>query len=431
MAARNQRSLPSLRLWLQSTTLLAVIAGYALLLGVNRSLNQAQRLEDHRQLVEALQSSASALEQAQQADAAFGLVVQLEPAATEQAALQFQQGGRTWLESRTLLQAAGDGERLLVLRQEITESIQRQQQFQLLLIASAGSSLLLTALLLRIVLWRGLVLPLQQLNGQVNQLKADTLAQSMLEPGEQPRELQPLALAFNDLQRRLADAWQQERSFVDGVAHELRTPISVISAQAQQWQQRPSPKTDGPAALIAAEATRMGRLLQVLLELARSDNGRLQLVMQPHDPEDVLLIAYERLSSLAPDRLQLAMPSSTVLPPIQVDQDRLQQCLASLVDNALIYGEGPIPLWAESIGGHVVLHVQDHGPGIPAAEREKVMQRFQRGTTATGTRGSGLGLALVQQLVALMNGELRISDAAAGGADLQLWFKASALPPAP
>ena len=104
----------------------------------------------------------------------------------------------------------------------------------MLLIASAGSSLLLTALLLRVVLWRGLVLPLQQLNGQVNELKADTLAQSMLEPGEQPRELQPLALAFNDLQRRLADAWQQERSFVDGVAHELRTPISVISGHAQQ-----------------------------------------------------------------------------------------------------------------------------------------------------------------------------------------------------
>ena len=428
---RNERSLPSLRLWLQSTTLLAVIAGYALLLGVNRSLNQAQRLEDHRQLVEALQSSASALEQAQQADAAFGLVVQLEPAATEQAALQFQQGGRTWLESRTLLQTAGDGARLLVLRQDITESIQRQQQFQLLLIASAGSSLLLTALLLRIVLWRGLVLPLQQLNGQVNELKADTLAQSMLEPGEQPRELQPLALAFNDLQRRLADAWQQERSFVNGVAHELRTPISVISGHAQQWQQLAGVNPHGPAALIAAEAARMGRLLQVLAQLARSDNGRLQLVMQRHDPEDVLLIAYERLRSLAPDRLQLAMPSTSLLPPIQMDQDRLQQCLASLVDNALIYGEGPIQLSAESIGSHVVLHVRDDGPGIPAAERKNVIQRFQRGTTATGTRGSGLGLALVQQLVALMNGELRIADAAGGGADLQLWFRASGLPPAP
>ena len=431
MAVRNQRSLPSLRLWLQSTTLLAVIAGYALLLGVNRSLNQAQRLEDHRQLVEALQSSASALEQAQQADAAFGLVVQLGPAGADQAPLQLQQDGRTWLESRTLLQTAGDVERLLVLRQDITESIQRQQQFQLLLIASAGSSLLLTALLLRVVLWRGLVLPLQQLNLQVNELKADTLAQSMLEPGEQPRELQPLALAFNDLQRRLADAWQQERSFVDGVAHELRTPISVISGHAQQWQQLAGVTPHGPVALIAAEATRMGRLLQVLAELARSDSGRLQLNLQPLDPEDALLMAYERLSSLASDRLQLAMPSSSALPPIQVDQDRLQQCLAALIDNALAYGEGLIQLSAESIGGHVALHVQDHGPGIPEQERDRVIQRFQRGSTATGTRGSGLGLALVQQLVALMDGELRIADAEAGGADLQLWFRASGLPPAP
>ena len=342
MAVHNQRLLPSLRLWLQSTTLLAVIAGYALLLGVNRSLNQAQRLDDHRQLVETLRTSGSALEQAQQADAAFGLVAQLVPAGAEQAPLQFQQGGRTWLESRTLLQRAGDVERTLVLRQDITESLQRQQQFQLLLIASAGSSMLLTALLLRVVLWRGLVLPLQQLNGQVNELKADTLAQVLLEPAEQPRELQPLALAFNDLQRRLADAWQQERSFVDGVAHELRTPISVISGHAQQLQQLAGFSAPGPVALIAAEAPRMGRLLQVLAELARSDSGRLQLVLQTHDPDDVLLMAYERLSSLTADRLQLAVPASELLPSIQVDQDRLQQCLAALVDNAMAYGEGVV-----------------------------------------------------------------------------------------
>ena len=431
MAAGNQRSLPSLRLWLQSTTLLAVIAGYALLLGVNRSLNQAQRLDDHRQLVETLRTSGSALEQAQQADAAFGLVAELEPAGEEQAPLRLQRRGRTWLESRTLLRTAGDVERTLVLRQDITESLQRQQEFQLLLIASAGSSLLLTALLLRVVLWRGLVLPLQQLNGQVNELKADTLAQVLLEPAEQPRELQPLALAFNDLQRRLADAWQQERSFVDGVAHELRTPISVISGHAQQLQQLAGFSGHGPVALIAAEAARMGRLLQVLAELARSDSGRLQLVFQPHDPEDALLMAYERLSSLASDRLQLAMPAPAALPSIQVDQDRLQQCLASLIDNALAYGEGVIELSAESLDGHVVLHVLDHGPGIPEQERDRVIQRFQRGTTATGSRGSGLGLALVQQLVALMDGELRIADAEGGGADLQLWFKASGLPPAP
>jgi signal transduction histidine kinase len=309
--------------------------------------------------------------------------------------------------------------------------VQRQDLFQALLIASAGSSVLLTALLLRLVLWRGLVLPLQQLNDQIIDLKADSLGQAVMNQRDQPRELQPVALAFNDLQHRLAAAWLQERSFVDGVAHELRTPISVISGHAQQLQQQGESSSTASVALIAAEAERMGRLLQVLLDLARHDSGRLQLVLQSHDPEDALLMAYERLSSLASDRLQLAMPAPAALPSIQVDQDRLQQCLASLVDNALIYGEGPIQLSAESLGGHVVLHVQDHGPGIPEQERDRVIQRFQRGTTATGSRGSGLGLALVQQLVALMDGELRIADAEGGGADLQLWFKTSGLPPAP
>ena len=431
MAARNQRSLPSLRLWLQSTSLLAVIAGYALLLGVNRSVNQAQRLEDHRQLVEDLRSSASALEQVQQADAAFGLIAELEPAGAEQVPLQFQRGGRTWLESRNLLQKPGDSPQILVLRQDITESLQRQQQFQLLLIASAGSSVLLTALLLRVVLWRGLVLPLQQLNDRISDLKADSLGHVVMNQRDEPQELQPVALAFNDLQHRLAAAWQQERSFVDGVAHELRTPISVISGHAQQLQQQGESSSTASAALIAAEAERMGQLLQVLLDLARHDSGRLQLAMQPLDPEDALLMAFERLNPLASDRLQLAVPALAALPSIQVDQDRLQQCLASLINNAMAYGEGVIQLSAELIGGHVVLHVQDHGPGIPELERSKVMQRFQRGTTASGTRGSGLGLALVQQLVALMDGVLRIADAEGGGADLQLWFKASGLPPAP
>ena len=429
MAARNQRSLPSLRLWLQSTSLLAVIAGYALLLGVNRSVNQAQRLEDHRQLVEDLRSSAFALEQVQQADAAFGLIVELESAGAEQAPLRRQKGGRTWLESRNLLKQAGKSPQILVLRQDITESLQRQQQFQLLMIASAGSSVLLTALLLRVVLWRGLVLPLQQLNDQITDLKADSLGQAVMNQRDQPQELQPVALAFNDLQHRLAAAWLQERSFVDGVAHELRTPISVISGHAQQLQQQGESPSTASVALIAAEAERMGQLLQVLLDLARHDSGRLQLVLQSHDPEDALLMAYERLSSLTSDRLQLAVPALAALPSIRVDQDRLQQCLASLIDNAMVYSEGVIQLSAELIGGHVVLHVQDHGPGIPGPERSKVMQRFQRGTTASGTRGSGLGLALVQQLVVLMNGELRIADAAGGGADLQLWFRASGLPP--
>ena len=206
----------------------------------------------------------------------------------------------------------------LLLRQDVTESIQRQRQFQWLLVASAGSSVLLTASLLRAVLWRGLLLPLDQLNSKVTALQADSLGRSLIDPASQPLELQPMAQAFNDLQRRLALAWQQERSFVDGVAHELRTPISVISGHLQQWQQDPAASHQLP--LLAAEVDRMTQLLQVMLELARGDAGRLQLDRHSLDPEELLLLAFERLQPLASARLQLNPPAAQPLPAIWVDR---------------------------------------------------------------------------------------------------------------
>ena len=227
----------------------------------------------------------------------------------------------------------------MLLRQDVTESIQRQRQFQWLLVASAGSSVLLTASLLRAVLWRGLLLPLDQLNSKVTALQADSLGRSLIDPASQPLELQPMAQAFNDLQRRLALAWQQERSFVDGVAHELRTPISVISGHLQQWQQDPAASHQLP--LLAAEVDRMTQLLQVMLELARGDAGRLQLDRHSLDPEELLLLAFERLQPLASARLQLNPPAAQPLPEIWVDSDRIQQCLAALVHNALAYSQGP------------------------------------------------------------------------------------------
>ena len=159
----------------------------------------------------------------------------------------------------------------------------------------------------------------------------------------------------------------------------------------------------GPVALIAAEAARMGRLLRVLAELARSDSGRLQLKLQPHDP-DVLLMAYERLSSLA-DRLQLAMPRR--LSPSFRWMDRLQQCLAALVDNALAYGEGLVHFRLNR-SAPCRIACSRPWPWYPEQERDRVIQRFQRVDRHRHPR-RGLGLALVQQLVSLMDGELRIA----------------------
>jgi signal transduction histidine kinase len=175
----------------------------------------------------------------------------------------------------------------------------------------------------------------------------------------------------------------------------------------------------------------MGELVRVLLDFARSDSGRLQLELASMDPEALVLEAYERLIALAPSRIRLAPPASELLPWISVDRKRLQQCFAALVDNALKFSTAPVTLSVELAQGSVVFHVLDSGPGIPKQERERVLERFARGSSSVGTRGSGIGLATVELLMQAMEGELLIGDAPSGGADMQLRFTALDLPPGP
>ena len=167
----------------------------------------------------------------------------------------------------------------------------------------------------------------------------------------------------------------------------------------------------------------------MLLDFARSDSGRLQLELASMDPEALVLEVYERFLPLAPSRIRLAEPTSELLPVIHVDRERLQQCFAALVDNALKFSTAAVTLSVELAQGFVVLHVIDSGPGIPMQERERVLERFARGSSSIGTRGSGIGLATVALLMQAMQADLLIADAASGGADMQLRFKPSARPP--
>lgn len=428
------RSLPSLRVWLQSTSLLAVVAGYTALFAFGSSLADAERLERHQRLVNQISNGLSTGELSLPLPQGFGVQVDFVSAdsSDESPTLRLVDGSY-WLTSRSALPSLAASNALMEVRQNITASIQSQRRDQLLLIAAAGMSLLLVSLLFRLVLWRGLIRPLESLAGDLSRLSADSLGKRTLDPVGQSRELQPIVEAFNQLQARLAEAWLRERRFVDGVAHELRTPITVISGHAQSLQLELSEESQAKLALIAAEAKRLGELVTVMLDLARSDAGRLTLELETLDPELVVLDAYERLQALEPNRLRLAPPSEGEMPRIIADAERLQQCLAALVDNAFCYSAGAVELAASASasGDSVTLHVCDQGPGIPEGERAQVLERFVRGSTSIGTRGSGIGLATVNLLMEAMQGELLIGDGTGGGADLKLRFKTSDSPPVP
>ena len=426
------RSFPSLRVWLQSTSLLAVVAGYTALFAFGSFLADAERVERHLRLVNQIRNGLSTGELSFPLPEGFGVHVALVPPDSHHASPTLRLvDGSYWLTSRSTLPSLGSSNVLLEVQQNITASIQSQRRDQLLLIAAAGMSLLLVSLLFRLVLWRGLIKPLQSLTGDLSRLSADSLGQRTLDPVGQSRELQPIVEAFNQLQARLAEAWQRERCFVDGVAHELRTPITVISSHAQSLQLDFSEESQEQLALIAAEAERMGDLVTAMLDLARSDAGRLTLELKPLNPELILLDAYERLHAFAQDRLRLAPPSKGEMLRITADAERLHQCLAALVDNALLYSKRVVELSVSTSGDVVILHVCDQGPGISEGERSQVLERFVRGSTAIGTRGSGIGLAMVKLLMEAMQAELLIADALGGGADMQLRFKILAPPPAP
>ena len=409
-----------------------MVAGYSLLFAVSRGFVESERLDRHQQLVASLSQGLRdgrvtlPLPQGLGVEAHWANNGFADPAQTTRTA-----DGRVWLISRTRLSAQSQYAPVLEVRQDITASVQRSQRDLLLLIAVACASMLLTSALLRLVIWRGLLQPLRGFARELEQLEADSLGAQILDPAQQPSELLPIVEAFNQLQIRLAAAWQRERRFVDGVAHELRTPITVISSHAQRLQAAPSQNSPAALALIAAEAKRLGQLIAVMLDFARVDAGRLVLVVDDLDPEALVLQAFERLQGLAPERLQIAPSVKGDLPCIRADADRVHQCLAALVDNALRYSEGFVQLGVSASLTGITLHVRDQGPGIPFAERDQVVERFARGSTATGTQGSGLGLAIVNDLMRAMQAELLIGDAPGGGADMQLRFKLWDHPPAP
>jgi two-component system, OmpR family, sensor kinase len=421
----------SLRLWLQSSTLVAVLAGYGLLLVVGAGLMTLERRQAHNQLVEALVASlrngtAAEGEQALARYRPLGIQAWLEP---PQPAVPIQQLGRgslRWLQSSTPLELENGQSFNLLVRQNVSQSLQRQRQLLLLLLAAAGLASLFTSALLRPVLQRGLVAPIQALCHRLQAITAPLPADApLLPPQEQPAELRPIAAAFGALQQRLATAWERERSFSDGAAHELRTPITLISGQAQSLLRQPLPDPQRQAvAAIMREAQHMGQLVGQLLDLSRQDGGRLQLLLRPLEAEALVLEAFDRLRPLAPRRLLLAPASAAEPPPpLQADRERLLQCLSALVDNALRYApSGPVELalsWDERA---VVWHVRDRGPGVQAEERQRIFARFVRGSAAlhADTRGSGLGLALVALLMEAMGGTVAVADHVGGGADFQL-----------
>ncbi|MDG4811093.1 HAMP domain-containing sensor histidine kinase [Micromonospora sp. WMMD1120] len=235
-----------------------------------------------------------------------------------------------------------------------------------------------------------------------------------LDPAVDP-DLTRLSSSFNQMVDRLAHRIERDRRFAADVSHELRSPLQTLAAAASVLARRrehQDERTALAAGLVADEIDRFQRLVNDLIDLARSDQAADRASV------DVAALARDACHALdLPDSIVHLAPATPAT--WRIDRRRIAQILANLLDNAVTYGGGPTSVLLSRDGSAGVIEVDDEGPGVPVEDRKMIFERFVRGRAAH-TRGAGdgtgLGLALVAQHAAAHDGQVTVADRPGGGA---------------
>jgi signal transduction histidine kinase len=305
----------------------------------------------------------------------------------------------------------------LAIRRKLAADAAWAAVLPLLLVAPfmAGAAWWLTALALR---------PLQRVAEDVR--RRDEQSLQPLPAAGLPDEVAPLVASLNALLQRLGRSLDTQRAFVADAAHELRSPLTALKLQLQLLKRTGSQAERGAAAeALGAGIERAARLVEQLLTLARTEPGAAAAPMQALDLSELVREALA-------DTVPLALARGTQLElvadaPVPIDGDRaaLAALVRNLADNALRYSPrgARVELQVAAPDGVPTLQVDDAGPGIPPAERERVFDRFYRRGLADEP-GTGLGLAIVRGVAQRHGATLQLDDSALGGLRVILRFRA-------
>jgi signal transduction histidine kinase len=241
-------------------------------------------------------------------------------------------------------------------------------------------------------------------------------------------EIAELARAFNRMAERLAADEEQRRRLFAGIAHELRTPLSVIQGTLEGVLDRVLEATPERIATLHSQAVLLARLITDLRDLSLAQAGQLQLNLQEIDAGPIVRETLEALSPLADEhRVALRADVPRGLPRIDVDPDRLRQIAQNLVENAVRYtpagGEIMVTM-ARDDGDGVRLAVSDTGAGVEAADLPHIFRHFYRAdqSRARTSGGMGLGLAIVKSLVEAHGGRVAVESAVGKGSTFTVTF---------
>jgi two-component system, OmpR family, sensor kinase len=237
-------------------------------------------------------------------------------------------------------------------------------------------------------------------------------------------EVARLGTTLNEMLERLGEAFEHERAFVADASHELRTPLAILRTELElALAAGRSPEELRAALASAAEETdRLTQLSEDLLTIAQTERGELPLRLAPTDLAEILGGVERRFCRRA-EEAGRSIEAGPVALELDADRLRLDQAVASMVDNALRYGAGRIDLEARVEGGAIEIHVLDRGQGFPEEFLDRAFERFSRGSS-NRDGGSGLGLAIVRTVARAHGGEAQAANRAGGGADVWLTLPA-------
>lgn len=240
--------------------------------------------------------------------------------------------------------------------------------------------------------------------------------------------LQKLAVCRDITERkesteRLIELNKHLDSFVYTVSHDLRSPLTPIIGFAEFLKEEYRDKLDDQAIELLQEIENQGgrmlNLMEDLLELSRVGH-----LPPPEKPVNTDKVIEQVILDCQPEIAEKGITVSTSpLPDLLIAETMLYELFSNLLRNAIRYGcssGGEIEIGSEQSAKQNTLFIRDHGPGIPDKEKEKVCNVFFRGATATGTKGTGIGLATVHKIVRLHNGTIRIEDTPGGGCTIRI-----------
>ena len=297
----------------------------------------------------------------------------------------------------------------------LTSAEQRLRSAVLRTAGVAAGLAVLVALVASLLMTRLVVRPLRRLSTAARAIgtgEKGVRIGSVTGPGE----LSELSAAFDAMAASLDRAEELRQGMVADVAHELRTPVAVLQAETEALVDGVRPASPEALSSLHDETLRLGRMVEDLQALASADAAGLSLDRQVVDLADVAAQSADTLTErfrAAEVHLDLSLAQVVVW----ADPQRMGQVVTNLLANASKYtpAGGKVQLSVKGEGSLARLVVTNSGPGIPAAEQQRIFDRFYRGRAGLRTGGTGIGLAVVKELVEAHGGTVHVEDPPGGG----------------